>query len=232
MKYAHLSSRSALSPTYRYRQEIAAPKPAGLWLSVEREFSWEDWLREESLPDIASYTNKFHIELKETANILTITNKQQLDDFSRNYGCAPLPGFTWINWSKVSEKYDGIVITPWILGYPDPRHWYSGWDIASAAVWSFDAIKTITLDPTWKNPLIKAKVEDSSTLLSLATPTSDGTAARAGAGLGADSSRFFVPSSTSHASSSLSAATAHTAALGDEEEKSGERLSLTNPSYV
>lgn len=233
MKYTHLSSRSELSPQYRYSQDTEAPKPAGLWLSVEGESSWEDWCREESFSDARSYTHKFHIELKETANILTITNKEQLDDFSRNYGRAPIPGFTWINWSKVSEKYDGIVIAPWIGGYGDPRHWYSGWDIASAAVWNLGAIKTMVLDPSWKNPLIKAKVkaEKPSTSFPLATPTLDGAAVRAGAGLGADSSRFFISSLTSHVLSGSSVTSADTAAaLGDGEEKPGERLSPTNPS--
>jgi len=52
-----------------------------------------------------------------------------------------------INWPAVAEKYDGIIIAPYIWQRrlsDNPDHfWYYGWDCASGCIWNTEVIEEI-----------------------------------------------------------------------------------------
>lgn len=123
-------------------------KPVGLWVSVGDD--WARWcIGERFHLDGLNYRQRAH--LAPTANVLTITNDEQLLDFTRTYG-KPIRDDSpmWlIDWPGVAERYDGLVIAPylWNMRLNIQVSWYYGWDCASACIWNLDAVDRIDPPP-------------------------------------------------------------------------------------
>jgi hypothetical protein len=51
-----------------------------------------------------------------------------------------------IDWYRVAEQYDGIIITPYIYErrLTEYTTWYYSWDCASGCIWNGKAIANIT----------------------------------------------------------------------------------------
>ena len=69
-----------------------------------------------------------------------------LDRFTAEYGdneryCR------MIQWDRVAERYQGIVITPyiWSRRLEPETHWYYPWDCASGCIWDGEAVESITV---------------------------------------------------------------------------------------
>lgn len=129
-------------------------KPHGLWLSDEDDYGWGEWCKAENYR-LDRLTYQYAISVTRDANILYILTVKQLDDFTVKYGYAPekveiVPEISGelfdmpegINWKKVAEDYDGIVITPyqWERRMTQSTNWYYGWDCASGCIWNAKAI--------------------------------------------------------------------------------------------
>jgi hypothetical protein len=160
-KYIHYSDKplNHLLDVPPEAQSENGMKPRGVWFGIGS--SWKDWVSTEygnSSTDIQGHfpTNKeTAIVLKRNAKILRIKNAKQLDEFTRKYAgidefLAPNKDGRWvpgqmINWKRVAQDYDGIIIAPYIGSrrLSDHTMWYYGWDVASGCVWNIDAIRIL-----------------------------------------------------------------------------------------
>lgn len=127
-------------------------KPRGLWLSVEGEQDWREWCEAESFGNIAAALC-YDITLAPNARIRRIRTAGGIRRFTDRYGMdpfmGPMAGRTQmfgmgVDWQRVSERYDGIIIAPyqWDCRYEELTRWYYGWDCASGCIWNARAISS------------------------------------------------------------------------------------------
>ena len=135
----------------RGQNRQATGKPTGLWVSVEGdEDGWRDWcLSEDFSLDRLAITSR--IELADDAQILRVDSAAGIDELGRLFGVeseywtGPRPYFDRIDWARVAELYQGIVIAPyiWSRRLNGGAFWYYGWDCASGCIWDASAIARI-----------------------------------------------------------------------------------------
>ena len=132
-------------PTRIYRQSVGLNyKPNGLWLSDESEYGWKKWCTDQDYgsPD---YETKFNVDTK---NVLVLSSGKMIDDFTKEYsksrqigGIQDMPssnfmGSNLIEWGRVIERYDGIIISPYVWECRVKYIWYNPWDCASGCIWN------------------------------------------------------------------------------------------------
>jgi hypothetical protein len=117
-------------------------KPNGLWVSVKGEHDWEAFCRGENF-SVERLKNETPIIIKPDANILWVHGTKEFDAFAEKYGLDARYGGRCINWPKVAEDYDGIIIAPyiWERRLHESSSWYYGWDCASGCIWNLEAIE-------------------------------------------------------------------------------------------
>lgn len=132
------------SRTYNQGEPLGFGKPTGLWVSREGEDDWPSWCEGESfaLDSLATVTE---VTLTDEANICYICSADQLMAFTEEYRVTWAAGIPAIDWSRVAQEWDGIVIAPyiWSMRLNPQTSWYYGWDCASGCIWNLDAIKTV-----------------------------------------------------------------------------------------
>lgn len=142
--------------------QIAEPdtKPEGLWVSVGP--SWLEWCRAESFA-LDRFEHVTRIVLADDARILRVAGPLELDDFNHEFR-GPSRGYPHetdrdIEWARVAERYDGIVIAPYVWERRlsmnhDGEHynWYYGWDVASGCIWHPRAIASLDCVATPSEP--------------------------------------------------------------------------------
>jgi len=121
-------------------------KPNGLWLSVGT--AWPEWCLGESFAcDRLSVITR--VVLAEDARILWLASSGVLDEFTKCYSLDPARHAAFyrdrdsIDWSRVADHYDGIVIAPYIYERRHSLPWYYGWDVASGCVWRGRAVASL-----------------------------------------------------------------------------------------
>jgi hypothetical protein len=90
------------------------------------------------------------VELVPNANVLILRSAEEIDRFNAEWtehGNAGEMFFSYIAWSTLRQKFDGLIVTPYIW---DRRlapncMWYYGFDCASGCIWHPTAIRSITL---------------------------------------------------------------------------------------
>jgi hypothetical protein len=130
-------------------------KPKGFWTTREGDDGWYDWCIENEY-NLKRLTHAHQVVL-DHSDILMIDNINDFDRFSKKYG-SPITHEeirkiikeNVIDWGAVSEKYKGIIISPYrydrrLLGQHIHSAWYCGWDCASGCIWDMEAIKEINL---------------------------------------------------------------------------------------
>lgn len=134
-------------------------KPRGLWLSVEGGGDgWREWCEAESFA--GGWRHIYDVELAEGANVLHLRGPGDLDRFHHEWAVEDGVLVKWgrrcIDWRTVAEKYDGIIIAPYVWERRldgEVSEWYYGWDCASACIWRARAIAAVTpAPPTKANP--------------------------------------------------------------------------------
>lgn len=134
------------------------PKPEGLWVSVKGgDPDWPEWCESEDfrLEHLAVCTR---VILADNANIRIVNGEAELATFDEQYGTDYAYGYgssvahRRIDWIKLAEDYDGLIIAPyvWACRLPwrtdEPTHryrisdWYYPWDCASGVIWKARAI--------------------------------------------------------------------------------------------
>lgn len=127
--------------------EFGNGKPRGLWVSVDGELDWPEWCRAENW-GLHTLAHRTPIALAPGANILTLTGIDEIKAFTAEYKGHPQFAHLeisshWINWPRVADRYDGIIITPycWQARLDLDTMWYYGWDCASGCIWNLDALE-------------------------------------------------------------------------------------------
>lgn len=144
LSLSHFAARP-VGQLERRRNQCVDAKPRGLWLSVDGDRDWESWCIAEDF-NLAALAVRHRVTLRRDANVLCLSGAEQIDDFHERYAADLAPDFTLIDWRRITEAHDGIVIAP----YCWPRRlkgrasrWYYGWDCASGCIWNPRAIEKI-----------------------------------------------------------------------------------------
>lgn len=141
-------------------------KPDGLWFACGN-----DWIRFMLENDFQQDAYDYLYELKiDTTNVLVIKSFSALEKFNKEYSYKVQTSFaafdvvtgkgkeitetySYIDWTAVAKKYNGIIICPsfldkiWKLTESKPStinkyFWYSLWDVASGVIWKQDAFQS------------------------------------------------------------------------------------------
>jgi hypothetical protein len=161
MKLVHYSSE----PLGELRSVTLPPgnralmKPAGLWVSDDAcEDNWPAWCAENSF-GTDRLTHAHDVELAPGANVLILSTPADIDAFGAEWCVVPewagpimraggSLGSMWLDWPGVMERYDGLIITPYVWERRMDAMWYYGWDCASGCIWHPRAIASVKLrDP-------------------------------------------------------------------------------------
>ncbi len=153
-----------------FMRDDTGMKPYGLWVSIEDyqdDQTWKTWCEGENFR-LRHLTHRHKIILKENANILVLSTKQELIDLSikyafndvkefqrigdqfrylRNREERDLPYVYRMNWREIKKLYDGIFIAPyiWEARFCTCATWYYPWDCASGCIWNIDCIQSFEL---------------------------------------------------------------------------------------
>ena len=130
----------------RRQKPDGALKPEGLWVSVEGGGDgWSDWCRSEQYGlDGLAYAHR--VTLAEGANILTLSDAAQIDEFTATYSLLDAQRASYrIDWRAVAAKHQGILISPYVWERRLSLHasWYYTWDCASGCIWNRAAVASV-----------------------------------------------------------------------------------------
>lgn len=129
-----------------YAQTSDNYKPNGFWLSVDKD--WRRWLEAEQWGH-EHWVHPTELALTDGHNVLIIDTMEKLDEFHDRFNVpdkiAIMQRFHMINWGRVAELFDGILITPYQWEARYKYHWYYGWDCASGCIWDLEAINYATV---------------------------------------------------------------------------------------
>lgn len=119
-------------------------KPRGFWFSVEGEHDWQAWCECENYDPGQKLV--YELTLREDARVCKLVYPEDIPIFSQRY-LVPLAGrsyhATGLDWQKLAQKFDGIVIAPYQWEHRLTYSWYYGWDCASGCIWNADAIERV-----------------------------------------------------------------------------------------
>lgn len=148
LTFSHYSPLDKLELFSTHNILKRAMKPFGLWLSVDGEDGWPEWCVSENFR-LDTLKHRYAIKLRADGKIKYITNPTELEQFSHDYmgnspEMQPIPT-VYIDWPRLSDEYQGIVISPYIftMRLYGPL-WYYSWDCACGCVWDASAIESVT----------------------------------------------------------------------------------------
>lgn len=141
LDFTHYSNSHYIQP-YDMRQ-YSGPKPRGLWISVDNEYSWDEWTKENNFP---IGKNTFKVILRNNSDIIHLSSEYDMilfNNWVNTESCFSL--CPMLDWEGISRFYAGIVISPYLWNCRLDRDfgWYYGWDCASGCIWNKDAIDDI-----------------------------------------------------------------------------------------
>jgi hypothetical protein len=123
-------------------------KPHGFWVSVEGEDDWKEWCEKENFRTEGLLVS-YDVILKENAKILHLKTTYEIIEFTKIYNRSTRPCFDTyeINWVKLKDLYQGIIIAPyqWDCRLALETSWYYTWDCASGCIWDLDCIEEFKL---------------------------------------------------------------------------------------
>ena len=139
-------SRVHVASVYSCEQQTEPGlKPHGLWLSVCGEYDWKWWC-EKANYKLRDLLCPHDVVLVHDARILRLNGAYDIDKFTKKYsGAHPdLKHYKLIDWNVVANRYQGIIIVPYVWERRFSPFWYYGWDCASGCIWDKTAIESIT----------------------------------------------------------------------------------------
>jgi len=148
MKLVHYTDKPIAQVYATQHQDDEWLKPSGFWVSDDdAEDSWPKWCIVEDY-NTHRLEIAYEVTLSKEADVLVLTTVEDIKNFTEDYR---QPGSSqhvvwYLNWSRVAEEWDGMVITPyqWSLRLDLDHLWYNGWDCASGCIWSVAAIEKLT----------------------------------------------------------------------------------------
>ncbi len=142
---------------HQYDKGARAYKPNGLWVSVDGPDDWPSWCASENFRDCANQF-RYTVHLAKRCRVLVLDTLHEMVDFNRQYSHKPISAYSQINWPRVAQDHDGLIIAPyhWDLRYEDDFNWYYGWDCASGCIWHPRAVKRLELVYTPERQKVRA----------------------------------------------------------------------------
>jgi len=153
-----------------------ADKPTGIWYAPGED--WINYLKfDAEMLEQSSYVYSLQPlysqgGLESTGGVLQINNKDMLYEFHRRFAVetdtnkwsaidaligrksvkSETPIFEDVNWSIVSNIWDGIEIVPYQKEVSDDTEvqWYHSWDVASGCIWRPAGLQNLQLLATRK----------------------------------------------------------------------------------
>ena len=158
MKLIHYTDKEfVLEPRPYHQAELPwQAKPNGLWVSVKGKDDWKSWCEAEDYI-LENLAISYEVKLKKDADILHLKTPEDIYKLSLFF---PYLRKQWDNpegrelcqcyeldWIKVKEQYQGIIIAPyqWDCRLSSKCNWYYGWDCASGCIWDISCIKEFKL---------------------------------------------------------------------------------------
>lgn len=142
--------------TYEQSKPRSFGKPVGFWVSVQGEDDWPSWCIDN---EFATYTLKHvsEVTLAPDANVLMLDTVDAIVDFHDSLSVEDTSGwlphtrlgkeYVWksrpIDWTPITDLYDGIIIAPYQWSCRMKYDWYYGWDVASGCIWNLRAIGSV-----------------------------------------------------------------------------------------
>lgn len=123
-------------------------KPRGLWVSVAGPDDWPSWCESEGFGDVAAKL-AHEVVLADDAHILHLRSGFDVFglavDYEREMPHAYYSRGDAIDWVRVADEYDGIIIAPyqWSCRLTPETSWYYSWDCASGCIWNAAAVASI-----------------------------------------------------------------------------------------
>lgn len=155
MHYAAESVSFDPTRTYMQRHPRLFGKPEGFWVSVTGEDDWPSWCDSEGFNQSALQT-AHHVELATTANVLWINSTVGINSLTARFAVQTEYERRWthrsetpakwpIDWLRVAEQWDGIIIAPYQWARRITHDWYYGWDCASGCIWNLTAVASVSV---------------------------------------------------------------------------------------
>ena len=124
-------------------------KPQGLWVSADdHDQNWRDWCIAAEF-GLDRLTHVHDVTLAPDANVLHLRGAHDILAFNSEYCDASKGSFSYFSicWQAVAERYDGIIIAPYVWSMRLDRRaaFYYGWDCASGCIWHPRAVASIVL---------------------------------------------------------------------------------------
>jgi hypothetical protein len=149
----HYSSEPLAFDSAREYKESGAYKPRGFWVSVLGERDWPAWCEAEGF-QVKALRHGHQVTLRADARVLLLQTPHELDNFTARYGRAPdcyrgdttkttRRQYTEIDWGRVAEQHDGLVVAPYQWQSRHEHMWYYGWDCASGCIWNLGAVEKV-----------------------------------------------------------------------------------------
>lgn len=154
MKLLHYTDKEFELKPWKYSQEDThwRAKPTGLWVSVEGPCDWKSWCESEEF-ELDHLAVCYEVKLKRGSKILRLKTMKSIYELAARYyyirpqwdnpeGRRICSNYE-INWERVKEEYQGIIIAPyqWPCRLHPLCNWYYGWDCASGCLWDLTCIK-------------------------------------------------------------------------------------------
>jgi hypothetical protein len=151
MKLVHYSAEPLPDKLNFLEQKKDMFKPTGFWVSDDDcDDNWFSWCVLEGFR-LEALTYVYDVQLSTEANILILNSAEDIDQFSAKFG-IPISSrrkdiSLYVDWLRVRQLYDGIIITPyiWSRRLEQGSMWYYSWDCASGCIWNPETIAQIQL---------------------------------------------------------------------------------------
>jgi hypothetical protein len=128
-----------------FGRPMFSDKPRGLWVSVDGPDDWPSYCADNMN---RALTYRYKIVLKKSARLLHLSTRKQLLGFERKYSTSDgLTSMPAIAWSRVAERYQGIIIAPYQWSARMDLMWYYTWDCASGCIWDVSVIHRVEFKP-------------------------------------------------------------------------------------
>ena len=144
MRFIHWSNKPLIEMIEYTDQQKDLFKPDGLWFSVEsgNNDGWLDWCKTEEFR-LNQFSRATEVILVDDANVLWIKNRIELENFTSSYYIKTGSRYSEIDWDKIKQKHDGIIIAPYLHSCRLNFMWYYSWDCAAGVIWRKRAIKSL-----------------------------------------------------------------------------------------
>lgn len=118
-------------------------KPCGFWVSDESDYGWREW-RRDNASDCSPHRTDFMLDASRVIHVRTESDLLAFDQIFSLITSRGKHDFDRIDWVRVANMYDGILISPYQPTQRFDLSWYYGWDCASGCIWRPECLTLIS----------------------------------------------------------------------------------------